>query len=245
MGPLIVHDPTQDANDGVESMPVRFDFFLKRCPRRWRDQPLVAAGLFGAGAVGAGALRRVRRSQGGGCPYFMLVLFVLAAMTATSCSESARESSDPQQRVPEIPIRREEPPREIRTLQDNELSEPLPDPSDPPNNPDRSDRPFVQAVMTADGLAVTVSHSQNGDAGSDLRLDDEWVLQGAEDGTDDLARGTLPEESDFVLQPGERMVFIIPNERLPSAPGNYAIILRYESNGTIRTAPSDIVNISD
>jgi hypothetical protein len=99
--------------------------------------------------------------------------------------------------------------------------------------------------MTADGLAVSVSHSQKGDEGSDLRLDDEWVLQGAEEGTDDLAQGTIPGESDVVLRPGERMVFIIPHERLPSAPGDYAVILRYESNGTIRTAPPDIVNIGE
>ena len=70
-------------------------------------------------------------------------------------------------------------------------------------------------------------------------------LQGAEQGTADLAQGTLPGESDFVLQPGERIVFIIPNERLPSAPDDYAVILRYESNGTIRTAPPDIVNIGE
>jgi hypothetical protein len=99
--------------------------------------------------------------------------------------------------------------------------------------------------MTADGLAVSVSHSQKGDEGSDLRLDDEWVLQGTEQGTADSAQGTLPGESDFVLQPGERMVFIIPHERLPSAPGDYTVILRYESNGTIRTAPPEIVNIGE
>jgi hypothetical protein len=174
----------------------------------------------------------------------MLVLFFLAAITATSCAEPARESSDPQRPAPRPPVKQEEPPREILTHQGNELPEPLPDPSDPPNSPDRSDRPVVQAVTTADGLAVSVSHSQRGDEGSDLRLDDEWVLQGTEQGTDDLAQGTLP-GGDFVLQPGERMVFIIPHEGLPSAPGDYSVILRYESNGIIRTAPPDIVNIGD
>ena len=244
-GLLIVRDVTQDANDPVEPMPVPFDFLLERCHHRWRDQALMAVGLFGAGAVVADTLRRVGRAQGGGNPGFMLVLFLLAAVTATSCAEPAGESSDPQRRVPEVPIRREEPPREILTPQGNELSEPLPDPSDAPNGPGRSDRPVVQAVMTADGLAVTVFQSQKGDEGSDdLRLDDEWVLQGAQQGTDS-AQGTLPGESDFVLQPGEHMAFIIPNERLPSVPGNYAVILRYESNGTIRTAPPDIVNIGD
>jgi hypothetical protein len=100
--------------------------------------------------------------------------------------------------------------------------------------------------MTAGGLAVTVSHCPKGyDGSDDLRLDDEWVLQGAEEGTDDFVQDTLPGKSDFVLEPGERMVFTIPHERLPSAPGNYAVILRYVSNGTIRTARPDIVNIGE
>jgi hypothetical protein len=116
----------------------------------------------------------------------MLVLFLLAAMTATSCAEPARESSDPQRTVHRLPIKRVEPPREI-------LTPPTPPGNTPPDpSPDRSDRPIVQAVMTADGLAVSVSHSQKGDEGSDLRLDDEWVLQGAEEGTDDLAQGAIP-----------------------------------------------------
>jgi hypothetical protein len=99
--------------------------------------------------------------------------------------------------------------------------------------------------MIADGIVVTISRSESGDDGSDLRLDDEWALQGADEGTDDLVRGTLPEESDFVLHAGDRMVFIIPNERLPAAPGNYALILRYESKGTTRTAPPGMVSIGD
>jgi hypothetical protein len=153
----------------------------------------------------------------------MPVLFLLAAITATSCAEPARE--------PRPPIKTVEPPREILTPP----GEKLPDP-----RPDRSDRPIVQAAMTADDLAVSVSHPQKGNEGSGLGLDDEMGDAGHRFGP-----GTLPGESDIVLQPGERTVFIIPHERLPSAPGEYAVILRYESNGTVRTAPPDVVNIGE
>jgi hypothetical protein len=56
-GSLIVRDVTQDASDLVEPMPVPCDFLLERCRQRWRDQALIAVGLLGTGAVGAGVLR--------------------------------------------------------------------------------------------------------------------------------------------------------------------------------------------
>jgi hypothetical protein len=58
-GPLIVRDVTQDASDLVEPVPVPSGFLLEQCRQRWYDQALIAAGLFGAGAVGAGVLQRV------------------------------------------------------------------------------------------------------------------------------------------------------------------------------------------